>query len=139
MILDDYFSIAITPLAIITCFHLIYHWYPRALAFIKGNREALSYIGLGVVIYHAGTVLDNAYWDSAWTSLISDHWLKPYFFDYGSMANVVFRQGCVIVGGYLQIVGVMMYDNNRAGMNKFYSHSAAALLLGIAHVAWLYY
>jgi hypothetical protein len=135
---DDYTSIALTPLAIVVCMHLIYHWWYRAIAFIKGNREPLSYIGLGVVIYHAGTILDNTYWDAAWASLITQHKLQPYFFDYGSLANIIFRQGAVILGGYFQIVGVMKFHNDDSGMSQFYKHSMLALIFGLSQSLYLF-
>ena len=128
---DDHISISLTPLAIIVCCHLIYHWWGRFVSFIKGNREPISYIGVGVTIYHFGTIQDNAYWLAAWSSLIKDHWLKNYLFDYGSLSNLIFRQGFVIVGAWFQVVGVMKFHKTESDIGIFYKHCIVSLMVGV--------
>ncbi len=135
MILDDYISIALTPLAIVICCHLISHWWSRAWSFINGNREPLSYIGIGQLIYHGGGIGDNSYWAAAWSALITDHWLESFFFEQGSLSNLIFRQGAIVVGGYLQIIGVMKFHNEQeVSMRRLYIDSTLAIFLGVLYV-----
>lgn len=139
MIWDDYISIALTPVAMWVCLRIIYHWWPLAWGFIKGNREPITYIAGGMVIYHFGNFNDNAYWDLAWSSLIRSHPFEQHLFDYGSLSNVFFRQGAILLGGWLQVIGVMKYFEQSDQINRFYWQCAAALALGLSHVAFLIY
>ena len=138
IIIDDLISIVLTPASIVVCYHLIKHWWPLAWSFLNdGNRKPLAYISFGIVIYHFGSAFDGTYWALAWSSLISNHPMQAMLFDLGSATNIIFRQGAIIGGGYLQILGVLSFVKNEHELKYFNFQLLFSVLVGVIYVSWL--
>lgn len=81
---------------------------------VKGDFKSIApkrWIGLGIAVCFAGSVIDNGYWFIPWTLkyIGANH---GDFFDAGVYVNVPFRQAPLIIGSALHVAAEALANPN---------------------------
>lgn len=104
-------SLGLTPLTIVGAIAvIIMFWGPFKNAVKTKERDAVSWMIIGVVVNFFGGVFDNLYWGIAWAMHYMDNGssMTEFFFMNGTYSNVFFRQICGLVGALCHIRSAMV-------------------------------
>ena len=93
-------SLFLTPWAVLTAALVVYQWGPASIhAICHKGMNSNDWLVLGIVVGFVGAILDNLYWGYAWQLKYTNNPNSEWWFEYGVMANVLFRQGAGVIAG----------------------------------------
>lgn len=92
-------SLAVTPAVLSVAIFVLLHYGTAAMKVLH-PKSPKDWLILGIVIGFVGKLLDNCYWGLAWTAYFeARHDAADWYFAYGPVANLFFRQAALIVSG----------------------------------------
>lgn len=130
-------SMGLTPATIISAIMVVYlFWHPFVKALNTKDRSAVNWMIIGVTVNFTGGVLDNLWWAFAWSGdyVAADSFFRHFFFENGAYSNVIFRQGCGIIGALCHIRSAQVAGHERVKKVAIFS-----AIVGLLFVCFLVY
>lgn len=99
------------PTILLAVFVVMVYWQRaregwKRLISSQPTRE-VDWLVMGIVLGFSGALFDNIYWMFAWSADFIDHSTREFWFTYGPLSNVPFRQLAGILAAILHLYPVV--------------------------------
>lgn len=136
LLLATAISCALTLVLLYKSVLILMAWLPGVT---MAPRSHSDWLILGVVLNFVGSIGDNIWWSMAWYLRLVGDESYQFWFDYGVISNIVFRQGVKIASAHCHLRAAvafraMTYDqfrNVRYASFLLFSTSLIALVISL--------
>ena len=104
MLIVESIRLALSPI-VFTIAILVIYKYSRSLKSFNED-SASDWLILGILIGFIGKLIDNIFWNCAWSAYYFKH--STEWFEYGQLFNIPFRQIALIVSGFCHTKAAIM-------------------------------